>query len=93
MKKIEKNCVLNAGPRQGNDPFKVLPNIAGTLLSIKDNQVVIAQWLARCLATGEVQGSNPGKRDNLLVSNLKRKLINSNLKAIMVWVYELTGQV
>ena len=63
------------------------------LLSIQDYQVVIAQWLARCLATGEVQGSNPGKGVNLLVSNLKRKLINSNLKAIMVWVYELTGQV
>ena len=32
-------------------------------------QVVIAQWLAQRLATGEVPGSNPGKRDNLLISD------------------------
>ena len=32
-------------------------------------QVVIAQWLARWLATREVPGSNPSKRDNLLISD------------------------
>ena len=32
-------------------------------------QVVIAQWLARRLATGEVPGSNPGKGENLLISD------------------------
>ena len=32
----------------------------------KIDQVVIAQWLARRLATGEVPGSNPGKGDNLI---------------------------
>ena len=32
-------------------------------LSIFD-QVVIAQWLARQLATGEVLGSNPDKEEN-----------------------------
>ena len=31
-------------------------------------QVVIAQWLARRLATEEVPGSNPGKGENLLIS-------------------------
>ena len=33
------------------------------------NQVIIAQWLARRLATGEVPGSNPSKGDNLLISD------------------------
>ena len=28
------------------------------------NQVIIAQWLARRLATREVRGSNPGKGKN-----------------------------
>ena len=32
------------------------------------NQVVIAQWLAQRLATREVPGSNPGKGENLLIS-------------------------
>ena len=32
-------------------------------------QVVIAQWLARQLATGEVPGSNPSKGENLLISD------------------------
>ena len=33
------------------------------------NQVVIAQWLAWQLATGEVLCSNPSKGDNLLISD------------------------
>ena len=33
------------------------------------NQVVIAQWLVWQLATGKVPGSNPGKGDNLLISD------------------------
>ena len=33
------------------------------------HQVVIAQWLARRHATGEIPGSNPGKGDNLLISD------------------------
>ena len=37
-------------------------------LQTRRHQVVIAQWLARQLATGEVLGSNPGKGDNLLIS-------------------------
>ena len=32
-------------------------------------QVVIAQWLAWQLATGVVPSSNPGKGDNLLISD------------------------
>ena len=35
-------------------------------------QVVVAQWLARRLATGEVPGSNPGKGKNLLISDKKK---------------------
>ena len=35
-------------------------------MEIVINQVVIAQWLARRLAAGEVLGSNPGKGENLL---------------------------
>ena len=31
--------------------------------------VVIAQWLARRLANGEVPGSNPGKGEDLLISD------------------------
>ena len=38
-------------------------------------QVVIAQWLARRLETGVVLGSNPGKEDNFLISDLKGNLI------------------
>ena len=56
------------------------------------NQVVIAQWLALWLATGEVLGSNPGKGENLLLSD-KRKFNDSNLNTIIVWVYELIGLV
>ena len=37
------------------------------------HQVIIAQRLARLLATGEVLGSNPGKEENLLKSDLKGK--------------------
>ena len=33
------------------------------------DQVIIAQWLACRLATGEVSGSNPSKGENLLISN------------------------
>ena len=29
--------------------------------------VILAQWLAWPLATGEVPGSNPGKGDNLII--------------------------
>ena len=39
------------------------------ILTIEGNQVVIAQWLAWRLATGEVPGSNPGKGENLLISD------------------------
>ena len=34
-----------------------------------NDQVVIAQRLAPWLATGEVPGSNPGKGENLLISD------------------------
>ena len=33
------------------------------------NQVIIAQRLAWQLITGEVQGSNPGKGENLFISD------------------------
>ena len=32
-------------------------------------EVVIAQWLALRLATGEVPGSNPGKGEKVLISD------------------------
>ena len=35
------------------------------------DQVIIAQWLARRLATRVVPGSNPGKGDNLLIHEQK----------------------
>ena len=35
--------------------------------TIKIIGVVIAQWLARRLATGKVTGSNPGRGENLLI--------------------------
>ena len=38
-------------------------------LRVFPHQVIIAQWLAWRLATGEVPGSNPGKGENLLISN------------------------
>ena len=37
--------------------------------TLSKNQVVIAQWLAQRHATGEVPGSNPGKGENLLISD------------------------
>ena len=43
-------------------------NIDKHYIIIQD-QVVIAQWLAQRLATGVVQGSNPVKGDNLLISD------------------------
>ena len=55
--------------------------------------MVIAQWLAWRLAIKLVPGSNPGKGDNLLISDKEGNLINSNLKNIIVWVYELTGRI
>ena len=36
------------------------------VLRLRVNQVIIAQWLAWQLATGEVPGSNPGKGQNLI---------------------------
>ena len=36
--------------------------------TVVTDQVVIAQWLARRPATGEVRGSNPVKGENLLIS-------------------------
>ena len=38
-------------------------------------KVVIAQWLAWQLATGEVPGSNRGKDENLLIADKKGNLI------------------
>ena len=37
--------------------------------TVMEYQVIIAQWLARRLATGEFRGSNPGKGENLLISD------------------------
>ena len=45
--------------------FFVIPILQCLKKSIMD-QAILAQWLARQLATGEVQGSNPGKEDNLI---------------------------
>ena len=45
-----------------------LPQNRATPNQLMGNQVIIAQWLARWLATGEVLGSNPGKGKNLLIS-------------------------
>ena len=39
------------------------------LSKVSKNQVVMARWLARRFATREVPGSNPGKGDNLLISD------------------------
>ena len=44
-------------------------NCLKILSSCQSNQVAIAQWLARRLATGEVLGPNPGKGENLLISD------------------------
>ena len=56
-------------------------------------QFVIAQWSVWQLPTWEVLGSNPGKEDNLLISDKKGNLINLILNTIIVCVYELTGPV
>ena len=48
-----------------------------TYLPLPLNQVVIVQWLAWQLATGEVPGSNPSKGDNSLISDLKEKLFSA----------------
>ena len=47
----------------------VFSNLFRTKIFFLRYQVVIAQWLARRLATGEVLGSNPGKSVNLLISD------------------------
>ena len=57
------------------------------------HQVVIGQWLAWRLTTSEVPGLNPGKGDNLSISDQKGNSINLNLNTIIVWVCELTGLV
>ena len=43
-------------------------NLSKCVLLVVD-QVVIAQWLARRLATRVVLGSNPSKGENLLISD------------------------
>ena len=48
-------------------PFQKIDNF-NFLISMLD-QVVIAQWLAQWRATGEVPGSDPGKGENLLISD------------------------
>ena len=40
------------------------------------DQVVIAQWLARRLATWKVLGSNPSRGENLLISDKKKGKFN-----------------
>ena len=45
--------------------FLVIPQKS----NVQWDQVVIAQWLAWRLATGEVPGSNPGKGEDLLISD------------------------
>ena len=44
------------------------------------HQVVIAQWLARRLATSEVSGSNPSKGDYVLVKLMAYFLYLRNVK-------------
>ena len=46
----------------------ITPNMQCYLEKHPD-QVIIAQWLAWRLATWEVPGSNPGKGENLLISD------------------------
>ena len=48
-------------------PFQKMDNFSFLLLML--DQVIMAQWLARQLTTGEVPGSDPGKDDNLLISD------------------------
>ena len=48
---------------QESDKIKKL-----VVLKKKSDHVIIAQWLARQLATGEVPGSNPSKGDDLINS-------------------------
>ena len=55
-------------------PSKFFLGLMKKLTNLKD-QVVIAQWLAWRLAIGEVLGSNPGKGENLVISDLKGNLI------------------
>ena len=62
-------------------------------LDLISYQFVIAQWSVWQLPTWEVLGSNPGKEDNLLISDKKGNLINLILNTIIVCVYELTGPV
>ena len=50
-------------------PFYVLKEQMINLRYCHFQFVVIAQWLAWRLATGEVSGSNSGKGDNLLISD------------------------
>ena len=57
------------------------------------HQVVIGQWLAWRLTTSEVPGLNPGKGENLSITDQKGNSINLNLNTIIVWVCELTGLV
>ena len=64
-----------------------------SIKSFQNYQVIIAQWLAWWLATGEVPGSNRDKGDNLINFWLKRKFNNLNSNTILVWVYELNGLV
>ena len=42
-----------------------LSKVTSFELNVAVQQFVLAQWLARRLATGEVQGSNPGKGKNI----------------------------
>ena len=57
------------------DPVRA-PEAVGPMLDVYFvfkfcNQVFIAQWLAWRLATGELLGLNPGKGENLLISDKK----------------------
>ena len=72
---VTAELTMVANCRMLTAPFFILI-IKSNHLSMQEktsHQVVIAQWLARRLAAGEVQGSNHGKRDNLLISDLKGK--------------------
>ena len=50
-------------------PDNVVKLVKPKVQAKQANKVIIAQWLARRLATGEVPGSNPYKGDNLLISD------------------------
>ena len=64
--------ILKSVKESPNFVFFIQIYSASNLLSY---QVVIAQWLARPLASKEVHGSNPGKGKNLLISDLKGNII------------------